>query len=314
MLPIYVALAATATLAIALRWAPWETWPLLSLVIGGAFAGMTFVAHELLHGAILRGKRLRHALGWLGLVPFTLSPRLWVAWHNQSHHAKTNVADDPDGYPTLADYRVRAGARFSVDKFSLGGRRWRGALSLVLGFTVQSVHQLILARSRGFLDARGRNLAIAESAAAVAVWAVIAALVGLVPFLFVFGLPLLVANACVMAFILTNHSLSPRGDVSDPLLGGLSVTTPRWLERLTLGFGFHVEHHVFPAMSTRHAPAVRALLQARWPDRYQSMPLVAALLELHRTGRVYKDDTTLIDPSTGREFTTLRPHYVSTNL
>jgi hypothetical protein len=37
------------------------------------------------------------------------------------------------------------------------------------------------------------------------------------------------------------------------------------------------------------------------------MPLAAALRALHRTARVYKDATTLVDPRTGREFPTLLP-------
>jgi hypothetical protein len=37
------------------------------------------------------------------------------------------------------------------------------------------------------------------------------------------------------------------------------------------------------------------------------MPLLAALGELHRTARIYKDATTLIDPRTSREFPTLLP-------
>lgn len=68
----------------------------------------------------------------------------------------------------------------------------------------------------------------------------------------------------------------------------------------------HVEHHLFPAMSTRHAPAVRAQL-ARWPERYQSMPLGSALSRLHRTARVYKHHTTLVDPTTAREYPALVP-------
>src|SRR5207248_10247062 len=115
------------------------------------------------------------------------------------------------------------------------------------------------------------------------------------------------ANACVMAFIITDRSLSPRVDIDDPLVSSLSVTTPRAIEWLTLGFGYHVEHHLFPAMSTRHAPLVRAQLVARWPERYQSMPLAAALWRLHRTARVYKHQTTLFDPTTAREYPTLVP-------
>ena len=76
---------------------------------------------------------------------------------------------------------------------------------------------------------------------------------------------------------------------------------------LTLGFGFHGEHHLFPAMSTRHAPKVRALLLAKWPERYQSMPLGTALATLHRTARVYRDNVTLTDPRSGAVWPTLLP-------
>jgi fatty acid desaturase len=302
--PIHVAIAVVSIVAIAKGWLPWPLVPVASLAIGGSFACLTFVAHEALHGGIVRGKRLQYLVGWFGFVPFLVSPRLWIAWHNRDHHANTQLADDPDCYATLDRYKARASTRFSVDAFSLGGRRWRGGLSLILGFTVQAADQLFSSRAIG---PRERKLAMAESAGAVVMWGVVAALVGFVPFLFVYVLPVLIANACVMAFILTNHSLSPRLSVNDPLLGGLSVTTTRLVEWLTLGFGYHVEHHLFPAMSTRHAPAVRDLVLAHWPERYQSMPLVTALGKLHRTARVYKDDTTLFDPMTGREFTTLMP-------
>jgi fatty acid desaturase len=211
-------------------------------------------------------------------------------------------------YPTLDEYNASSRIRFVVDAFSLGGRRWRGGLSLILGFTVQSAHQLGIAKDRGFLTPRAFRLAVAETLAGVAVWATVAALVGFVPFLFVYVLPLLIANSIVMAFILTNHALSPRVEINDPLVSGLSVTAPRWIEWITLQFGYHVEHHVFPAMSSRHARRVRDLLRARWPKRYQSMPLSTALVQLHRTARIYKDAVTLVDPKTGAEFATLMPH------
>jgi fatty acid desaturase len=307
VIPVHLAVIATAMLAIARGWVPWPAYPLLSVVIGVCFACLTFVAHEAMHGGIVRGKRARYLVAWLGFLPFGLSPRLWAAWHDRVHHANANLADDPDMYPTLAEYRASARIRFFVDAFSLGCRRWRGGLSLVLGFTVQSAHQLIAARRSGFLSQRQHRLAIAETALAVALWAGLAVAVGGWPFVFVFVLPHAVANICVMAFILTNHALSPKVPVNDPLITGLSVTVPRWIERITLGFGYHVEHHLFPAMSTRYAPAVQALLRARWPERYQEMPLGAALLALHRTARIYKDDVTLVDPKTGQEFPTLMP-------
>ena len=310
--PVHLGIITMAIITIALGWLPWFLVPLLSLVIGMSFAGLTFVAHEAMHGGIVRGRLARHVVGWIGFLPFTVSPRLWGAWHDRVHHANANIAGDPDMYPTLEEYRGSKRIRFFVDAFSLGGSRLRGGLSLILGFTVQSAHQLIAARKRGFLKPRARALAIAETLAGVAVWATVAALVGFLPFLFAFVLPLLVANVIVMSFILTNHGLSPRVEINDPLASGLSVTVPRWIEWATLRFGYHVEHHLFPAMSSRHAGTVRTLLRERWPTRYKSMPLLSALAALHRTARIYKDAVTLVDPRTGREFGTLSPDVTGT--
>jgi fatty acid desaturase len=306
LIPAHLALIALWAFLI-VRGVPWPILPVLSLMIGASFACLTFVAHEALHGGIVRGKTSRHIVGWIGFLPFMLSPRLWVAWHDRVHHSSANLADDPDVYPTLAQYRASGRVRFFVNAFSLGGHRLRGALSLVLGFTVQSAHQLVVARRMGFLSRRAHLAAIGETALAIAVWTAVAVLVGFVPFLLVFVVPLLIANVIVMSFILTNHSLSPRVEINDPLVSGLSVTTPRWIEWVTLRFGFHVEHHLFPAMSSRHARTVRTLVQERWPERYQSMPMGLALRKLHGTARVYKDAVTLIDPLTGREFSTLLP-------
>jgi fatty acid desaturase len=307
MIPAHVAVVVVAILAIAQGWVPWFVVPLLTVAIGVSFSCLTFVAHEGMHGGIVRGKRAKYLVGLIGFFPFMLSPRLWAAWHDRVHHANANLTDDPDMYPTLAEYHASPRIRFFVDAFSLGYRRWRGILSLVLGFTVQSAHQLFAAEKRGFLSKREHRLAYIESGAAVLVWATVAALIGFVPFWFGFVLPLVIANMIVMAYILTNHALSPLVPVNDPLITGLSVTAPRWIEWLTLNFGFHVEHHVFPAMSSRHAPRVRELLRERWPERYQSMPIATALAELHRTARVYKDATTLIDPKTMTEYPVLMP-------
>jgi fatty acid desaturase len=307
-LPVYLAVIVLGTIGIAAEGSGWWIAAPLSLAIGMAFAGMTFLAHETLHAAVVRGRQLRYALGWLLLLPFVLSPRLWIAWHNRVHHSNANQeALDPDANPTLAQYRASRRVRFITDHFALGRHSLTGALGLVVGFSVQSVHMLLSARRAGYLSRREQALAVAETGVGIALWTALAFAIGLVNFVFAFVLPLLVANVIVMAFIMTNHSLSPRTRVNDPLVNGLSVTAPRLLEWVTLGFGYHVEHHLFPSVSSRHARRVRAAIQRRWPERYQSMSLVQALLRLHRTGRVYANDTTLMDPRTGRTWSTLLP-------
>jgi fatty acid desaturase len=126
-------------------------------------------------------------------------------------------------------------------------------------------------------------------------------------FLFGYGLPLMIGNFVVICYILTNHSLSPLTSVNDPLVNSLSVTVPRWLARVHLQFGLHVEHHLFPSMSSAHAPLVRDQLRARWPERYQSLPIEEALGRLARTPRIYASETVLEDPRSGLRATTIVP-------
>jgi fatty acid desaturase len=178
---------------------------------------------------------------------------------------------------------------------------------LPFGFLVQSKDMLLGGRSRLHMTKREYRRAILETALAVALWVAVAALIGFVAFQFAFVLPLMIADVLVMAYIVTNHGLSPATDINDPLINALSVTAPRWLEWLTLDFGYHVEHHILPSMSGRHARRVRDEIRARWPERYQTMPILSALHALYLTGRVYKNATTLVDPRTGGEWPTLAP-------
>jgi fatty acid desaturase len=308
-LPVHLAVIVVGTLAVAGRWLPWAAAPAIAIAIGLSFAGLMFLGHELLHGGVLHGhKRLRSIIGWICFAPFTVAPRLWVAWHNRIHHAHTNeLGVDPDMYPSLAAYKAGGRTRFSIDHFGLGGRRWRGAFSLLVGFIVQSKDQLLSGPKALRMSRRAYRLTVAETVLQMAMWIAIAIAIGGYAFIFAFGIPLVIADIIVMAFILTNHSLSPATAKNDPLLNSLSIRGPRWLEWVTLGFGYHVEHHMFPGISTRHGGEVRTLIRELWPERYQSMTLGAALRAMHDSGRVYKDATTLVDPRTGGEFPTLSP-------
>lgn len=91
-LPIHFAVVTLGTYVLAIRVLPWPIVPLISLVIGMSFAGLMFVGHELLHGALVRGRWnwLRPLAGWIYFAPFALSQQLWVVWHNRVHHATTN--------------------------------------------------------------------------------------------------------------------------------------------------------------------------------------------------------------------------------
>ncbi len=308
-LPAHVAIIAALAYAISSHEIPAALWPVTSLVIGVSMCAIAFLGHEVLHGAVVRGRLPVRIVGFICMLPFTLSPTLWTNWHNRVHHNNcAQVGRDPDMYPTLAEYGQHLAARIMADYFGLGGPRWRGFATLLFGFTGQSQQMLWQGRSLGLLTPSQHGKAILEFLVGVAFWTMIALVVGALPFVFIYALPLVVANIIAMSFISTNHGLSSlTPGTNDPLVNSLSVTLPRALEWLSLDFGFHVEHHVFPTMSARSGRIVRAALRRQFADRYQSMSLPRALVQLHCTGRVFRDDTTLIDPRTGTISPTLQP-------
>lgn len=278
----------------------------VTIVHGLSFAGLAFVAHEALHGALTHSKFMRRFAGQLGFLPFWVSPRLWISWHNRVHHGNTNIAGrDPDAYPTLSEYETSRAARWAVLLGAPRSGKLRGLITLALGFTLQSLQILVGAKKRRFLSNKHYVRAWCETALAMLVWTALGLWVGWVGFLFAYVVPLMIANAIVMAHIATNHSLSPLADENDALETSLTVSVPKWFEFYSLGFGYHVEHHLFPAMSNRHAPLVQSHLRRVAPDRYQEMPLFRALVRLWQTPRVYRDQTTLLDPETGQTASTI---------
>jgi fatty acid desaturase len=307
-LTLHVALAALGTWAVARGiGGPWAL-PFWSLFIGHAFAGCAFVGHETMHGAVIRHKGVRQLIGWVCFLPFTLSPTLWNAWHNKVHHGNTAIDGvDPDMFPTLEVWRKSPTARWA-EYFSIGYRRWAGFVTLLMGFTGQSTQMLFVwSRTTDALSAADRRRMWIEAACGWAFWAGIAWLVGWPTFLFTFVCPLIVGNAIVISYILTNHSLSPLNQVNDPLLNSLTVEVSPLVNLLHLNFGLHTEHHLFPSMSSAYAPAVRKVLLERFPDQYQSMPFWKAMRLLARTPRVYQSDTVLLDPLSGFTAPTLLP-------
>jgi fatty acid desaturase len=308
-LPVHLAIIAGATFFVTAHLqaggALWILLP-LSLLVGMSFAGLAFVGHETLHGSLTRNKALRHVVGFLGFLPFWVSPLLWIAWHNQVHHGNTNISGkDPDAYPDIEEYRRNTAARVAVQIGAPRSGKWRGVLTLLLGFTLQSQQILFSAQKTRYLSPKKHLIAVTQTLVALGFWAGLLSLIGGQAFLIVYVLPLMVGNSIVMAHITTNHSLSPLADENDALETSLTVTVPRWFEFYSLGFGYHVEHHLYPAMSNRHAPLVQEQLRKLAPDRYQEMPLLRALGLVWKTPRVYQDPTTLIDPETGQTARTL---------
>jgi fatty acid desaturase len=274
----------------------------LSLLLGASFAGLAFVAHEALHGALSRRRSVRYLAGTLGFLPFCLSPTLWVAWHNRVHHRNTNVPGvDPDCLATEREYAESRAVRLST---FLQTRSF-GLFTLLVGFTIQSLTVLLRSKRLGYVTAHEHKLAWAQTFSAVVFWGGVGTWTGFHLFFWAYVLPLMIGNAIVMAHIVTNHGQMPLDEGAGPVATSLSVTVPRWFSFYTLDFGFHVEHHLLPTVSHRYGPLIREVLLDVAKESYLSMPLTKALAAFFRNLRIYADAHTLVDPLGGERAKTL---------
>jgi fatty acid desaturase len=307
-LPVHLALIAVLGAYIVVETPPWYVALLCALVAGHSWGCLGFLAHEAMHHSLTRNRMLQKLVGYAGFGLYGLSPTLWVAWHNQAHHANTGKpVADPDGFGTLGFWRKNAVVR-TLEKLSPGSGYKRSAAFLFIWFSLHSFLVLVFHSQRNGYYARiSRRTVYLESLAMLAFWLGVLALVGPWNFLFVYGVPVLVANALIMSYIATNHFLNPLTEMNDPLANALSVTSPRWLTKLHLEFGYHVEHHVFPTLSGRHAPAVRDVLIRLYGERYLSLPHTRALRLLYARPKIHDGYDRLIDPRTLASFQVLAP-------
>ena len=307
-LPVHVAVIGGLAAFVVLGAPAWPIALACAVVAGHSWGCLGFLAHEAMHHALTKNRVLEKVVGYAGFGIYCLSPTLWVAWHNQAHHGNTGrPVADPDGFGRIGFWEKNALVRV-LEKFAPGSRYKRSGAFLFFWFSLHSFLVLVFHSQRnGYYARASRRVVYTESAAMLAFWLAVLALIGPWSFLFVYVVPVLVANAIVMSYIATNHFLNPLTEVNDPFANSLSVTSPRWLEVLHLHFGYHVEHHLFPTMSGRHGPAVRDVLQRLYGQRYLTLPHVRALRLLYSRPKLHHEHDTLVDPRTRQTFHALAP-------
>jgi len=306
-IPLILGIVATSALVVAL---PLPLYAALacSVLLGNAYVALMFFGHEAAHGAMVRSHRTQHALLFFTLAIYLVSPHLWRHWHNYLHHANTNIPGlDPDHYSSIREVE-RSGDLLSwlTVRLAPGSGHWMSAVYLLVSFTVQG--QLVLwdhSRRAPPRDYR-RGKAIVETALIVAFWLAVSAGLGLRGATFAVVLPMLVANAVIMSYVTTNHMLRPLTDRPDDFSTTMSVTTLPVIDFVHLHFSHHTEHHLFPALSHRYYPLVRASLRRHAPSHYLAPAHWRALAVLYTTPRYYADPADggdgqlLVNPLTGR--------------
>ncbi len=281
---------------------PWYVGVLGGLVVGNLYGILGFLGHETLHGSVFKSRFLQNLIGYPAFWIFGFTPALWRPWHNQIHHANTNIPDiDPDSYGTTKRFEKVPLAKFQF-KTGVGSGHFLSLFFFAYRFTYHSqiVLWMISKKYPELFKPLNKPRAALESLLAIASWIALGVWAGLPGAVYGIVIPMAMANVVLMSYIATNHFLRPLADVDEPVDNSMSLTVPKIVDFLHLNFSHHVEHHYFPNMSPRFAPAVRKSLLKHAPERYLAPSHVQALLWLYKTPRLYKDHETLMNPYTGK--------------
>jgi fatty acid desaturase len=294
-------------IALVIQLNPAWYWKLLcGFLIGQFNSGLAFVAHETLHGSILKNRHLQDLVGFIGFGPFLVSPTYWRFWHNNLHHGNTQlIYKDPDAFPTLSVYKRSKFMRF-VFNLAPGSKHPLSYFYLFYWFSFQSVLNQGYMRFKNKMWANMDHGRVTKEFVAISILAIAYTyFIGMNNFLWLVAIPFLIQNYVVLSYICTNHNISPLTKVNDPLENSLTVTTHPIIDFVHLNFGYHVEHHLFPRVSGRHAKKVHEELNKLYPQKYKHMPKWKALKYLYQTPRIYKNSNELVNPKTLETFPTL---------
>jgi fatty acid desaturase len=290
----YLLLTVSGILAIGLFDLPVWLKLIISVILGGSFAALGFLGHEILHGTVVRKKWLREILGAIAFFPLSTGPKLWRKWHNLTHHVHTQDEEkDPDAWISMEQLKKQPVLRW-IYRIPLKIRAAFSFCSLTFTFSLHSL-RMFMQNIKEFKRTQ-RIVVWIQFLLPWVTWIGLLFWLGPVKWFFAFLLPLLIANFIVMAYISTNHRLNPLVPVNDPLANSLTVTVPKWVDFLHFNFSYHTEHHLFPGMSSKYYPLVKKHIKDMWPTSYHEMPMGQALKALFKTPRIYYKDKELIDP------------------
>lgn len=285
---------------------------LISLVLGFSFSGVGFLAHEILHGTVVKRAWLKNILGGIAFLPLTVGPRLWTEWHNISHHGNTQHEDkDPDAWLSMKEFNGSGFVKF-IYKIPLWFRSLFSFVALSVTFTLHSV-RMFFSYIKTFKGKKHVKMLI-QFIIPWVIWIGLLALIGPEKWMFAYLIPFLIGNFIVMCYISTNHRLNPLVPINDPLANSLTVTVPKWLDILHFNFSYHTEHHLFPGINPKYYGLVKKEILRLYPDRYHEMPLVEALKLLYKTPRIYYNNDKLIDPIKKKIYNSLESGLTKKNI
>lgn len=245
-----------------------------------------------MHFSICRSVWMNRLIAFISSVPSLITPEVWLKWHRH-HHTYTGMKQDMDRmrHPQFDDF-----SRKSIRIFDrLMNFNYKNIYSYLISFNVICFSHLgmfvegILRKSEFKIN---RNKAIFEVIVGSAIF--FSPLV-LFPFKLCFlgfYLPIIFSNLICGLYIVTNHMDNGLNDKNYPLFNSTSVSIFWGISHM--GFGRHVEHHIFPEVTHDKLKAITFLLRKNYPNEFKERSLFQAL---HSIWKKDKKNLIVLSPS-----------------
>jgi fatty acid desaturase len=266
--------------------------PLVALVMAHSIGTLGCIVHDLSHNSIVTWRPLKYLLELYIWSLVLGSAYAWHRVHNQAHHRMPNSLRDPHrryskgeaNRATRLYDRLFMRSRMSPWlNFTLLGFFTDVTRNLTAALLYKGGHKPSITAYKPHYTGKERLRIHAELALGVAVHIAVFQAAGATwVHYFWAGLVPFVGGSMVMnAYAATNHLSCPLMDEPvDPLLTAVSLRVPRLFDWLHQHISHHTEHHLFPNMSSVHYPLVRAILEERYPDRFQCVTYREAVRRL----------------------------------
>ncbi|MER8380815.1 MULTISPECIES: fatty acid desaturase [unclassified Mesorhizobium] len=223
-------------------------WPLLVLPQGILIVFFFTLLHETIHETAFRTAWLNRAVAAVAGFLILLPPA-WFRYFHFAHHRHTH---DPDNDPELMAPKPETISQYL--RYLSGGPYWIGMARVIATNAA--------GRNRdGFVPEKGRGKVVIEARLfligyAVLLAASLAAQSALL--LWVWIVPVLVAQPFLRAYLLAEHALCPH--VANMLENTRTTFTTRLVRFVAWNMPYHSEHHSYPAVPFHRLPRFHEII------------------------------------------------------
>jgi fatty acid desaturase len=251
---------------------------MFGLIIGYFNSLLAFSAHEILHGGVVKNKKVEHVLGLIAWAPFFVSPTFWKKWHNEYHHQRTQVEGvDPFAFTSINKYESSAWERFLFNLKPGSESKW-SYLYFFFGFSLKMhADQLYFRFRRKDIHWKEHVIMSVEYLAQVGFFFILADLVTWE----------IAASALIIPFIIQNYLVGTsffihhKPKTTAKALSDIETVSSFPLDYLNHFNGFQQAHYLFSEVPFSRLPKLNQKLKETYPNHYQKRPKWKVLKEVY---------------------------------